>query len=796
MDIIQLQNLSFCYPGQDRPVLKTLNLCIPQGSFVLLTGPSGCGKTTLLRHLKPCLAPKGTQTGKLLFEGRDIQTLTHREQSEAIGFVQQNPEYQQVTDTVRSELAFGPESLGWTPQKIRRSIAEAAAYFGIESLLDQKLSRLSGGQKQLANLAAALICRPDLLLLDEPTSQLDPIAAAAFLNMLRRINLELGTTILLTEHRMEDVLSLCSLAVVMQNGQFVFQGKASDLASMQNSDVLFWSLPTPMQVWSRTGRNLTCPLDISQGRQWLEQRAQTKPLSPLPDPAVLPEPKNQPALVCRDVWYRYGETAALRGIDLIAYPGEIVCLMGGNGAGKSTLLQLLGGVLHRQRGHVEISGSTGFLPQDPQILFAFQTVEENLTDALTSSDQDRLDRVIALNHLQELLRYHPYDLSGGEQQRLAMAMVLLRQPYILLLDEPTKGLDGVARQELGQLLQILAKQGKCIFLACHDTDFCASFSTRCVLLADGSIIASDASARFFQNGSFYTTAARRMGGDLCPNAVTAADLIRACGYDPPKPSALPNIPQPQSISRIPKDRKRLAELHPKQGRLCPALICYLIIIPLTILSGMHLLDDHRYLLISIIVLAEAYMPMLPAFFRHQLRARELVLLAVLSSLAAAGRLAFAAFPGFKPMLAMVILSAVAFGSETGFCVGSLAMLVSNLFYGQGPWTPWQMLAMGLCGFFSGILSAAGLIGSSRIALCLLGAAEAFLIYGGIMNPAAVLIFQSQPTWEIILSAYAAAIPSDLIHACATVIFLWLLSGPLLEKLERIRIKYGILDCQK
>ena len=868
MEQLQLASLSFTYPGQSVPALNALDLSVQSGDFVLLIGPSGSGKSTLLRQLKPGLAPHGVRSGRVLWDNVDLEQLSHREQSQRIGFVGQDPEHQLVTQKVESELAFSLESLGRPPEQIQRRVAEAASFFGLENLLDRTFDTLSGGQKQLVNLAAAMTCQPDLLLLDEPTSQLDPVAAAEFLSILGRINRELGVAICLTEHRLEEVFPLCTQVWYLDRGAIQYAGPPDALAQslLESPSELYWSLPGPMQVWCRTGGTLPCPVSVSQGKTWLTKRAKETPLQPLPSAPSWQAPSSAPVIHLKDLWFRYRQAGpdVLKGLDLAVYPGELFCLLGGNGAGKSTVLRLLAGLSRPQRGKCDCPGSFALLPQDPQILFSRKTVLENLTAAVSS--RDNLDRVIRLTGLEGLLERHPYDLSGGEQQRAALAIVLLQQPEVLLLDEPTKGLDGGYKQQLGLILKELTAQGVTIVLVSHDVEFCAAFGDRCALLFGGRILAQDTPRRFFSDGSFYTTAASRMSREILDRAVTSNDLILACGAVPPEPPALPvcslnetNLAgkiQAAAVS-LPRwrrvlaavcgllalagflyalravdwtavaaseaglrtaaaplwlylgilallvgmglalgrsgDKTALPALRPKSGTLWIGVLVYLLAVPLTIWVGSAFLGNRRYLIISFALLLETLIPAALLFEQRKLQARELVLLGTLCALGVAGRAAFIALPGFKPVLALVIISGVAYGAEAGFTVGAVTMLVSNMLFGQGPWTPWQMLAMGLCGWIAGLLSRGGILGKHRAGLCVYGVLASLVIYGGIMNPAAVLLFQPNPTWPMILTGYLTGFAADLIQAAATALFLWFFSRPMLEKLERIRLKYGLLS---
>ncbi|MBR5390862.1 MAG: ABC transporter ATP-binding protein, partial [Clostridia bacterium] len=428
MDCYSLENVSFTYPEQNKKALDGLRFSIRAGEFITLCGPSGCGKTTLLRQLKPMLSPHGAREGEILFEGRPLISLDQREQSERIGFVLQDPDNQIVTDKVWHELAFGLESLGLDTPSIRRRVAEMAHFFGIEDWFHQDVSSLSGGQKQLLNLASVMVMQPSVLLLDEPTSQLDPIAASEFLATVGRIHRELGVTVLITEHRLEEVFPLSDRVLVLDGGSLIADGAPRDVgeALRQSGHRMFRSMPTPMRVFVATETDLPCPVTVREGRDWLEAYAAHHPLSSVP-PERVPAPKgSEPVVALDEVWFRYEKESpdVVRGLSLAVYPGEILAILGGNGAGKSTTLSLMAGLQIPYRGRITVLGgdpkeaqSRGLclLPQNPQALFVKATVGEDLSALLRELPLEqeeadaRLRQAVALCHLESLLTRHPFD---------------------------------------------------------------------------------------------------------------------------------------------------------------------------------------------------------------------------------------------------------------------------------------------------------------------------------------------------------------------------------------------------
>lgn len=544
---IDIEHLSFTYPQTAGPALRDVSLTIERGAFVLVCGASGGGKTTLLRHLKPALTPHGKREGRVLLDGRPLDALTSREQAELVAFVAQDPNEQIVCDRVWHELAFGLENLGVEPVQMRSRVAEMASYFGIGEWFHRDVAELSGGQKQLLSLAAAMVLRPQVLVLDEPTSQLDPIAAADFIATVRKLNLELGTTVVMTEHRLEEVYPLADQVVVIDGGSVVACGGPGEVAAALHARAsgMERALPTPARVFLAAGGTGSCPLSVREGRRWLgECLAMAGEVRPDEAPKAHPMPCGEPALRLREVWFRYEKDGpdVLCGTSLDVPRGSVYALMGANGAGKSTLLKVACGACRAQRGRIEVlgrdlrryrgrelfRGCLAMLPQDPASLFVKDSVHGELAEMVEGSDAGRLDEVANLCGIAGLFKRHPRDLSGGEQQRVALAKVLLTDPELVLLDEPTKGLDATAKGELARIIERLAAHGATVVMVSHDVEFCAEHATRVGMFFDGQVVAEDEPRAFFAANAFYTTAARRMGRGLVEDAVVASDLVAAC----------------------------------------------------------------------------------------------------------------------------------------------------------------------------------------------------------------------------------------------------------------------------
>lgn len=541
----EIKNLTFSYPtSKGKHSLEDVNITIGRGEYIVLCGKSGSGKTTLLRHLKSVLAPHGKKSGQILFAGVPIEEVSERDQSSKIGYVMQNPDDQIVTDKVWHELAFGLESLGCDQKTMRARVAEMACYFGIQKWFHRDVAELSGGQKQLLNLASIMAMQPEVLILDEPTSQLDPIAASDFLNTVRKINIELGTTVIITEHRLEDIFPYADRAIVMDGGRVIADGSPRQIGKLlyEQGNDMFTAMPTPVRVFYGAAGEGDCPLTVREGRNWL-----SKSISVEPKVTALPaEPANdevqEPALAMKELWFRYEKESpdVLRGVTTQVPAGSLFAIVGGNGAGKSTMLKSVCGICRPYRGKVKVFGKPvekykssdlfrgclAMLPQDPKSLFVKKTVREDLAEM--TKDPQYIAQVAELCQIGELLDSHPYDLSGGEQQRAALAKVLLTQPKLLLLDEPTKGIDSFFKEKLAKILCDLKKRGITIVMVSHDVEFCARYADLVSMFFDGQILTTDTPRRFFGNNSFYTTAANRMSRHVFSMAVTAEDVVELC----------------------------------------------------------------------------------------------------------------------------------------------------------------------------------------------------------------------------------------------------------------------------
>ena len=538
----EIRNLTFSYAAaKGRHSLENVSLSIEQGEFLVLCGASGSGKSTLLRQLKTVLTPGGKRQGEIFFHGVPLSQVSDRDQAAKIGFVMQNPDDQIVTDKVWHELAFGLESLGCDQKTMRARVAEMACYFGIQDWFHRDVATLSGGQKQLLNLASIMAMQPEVLILDEPTSQLDPIAASDFLNTVRKINTELGTTVLITEHRLEDIFPYADRAVVMDDGRILADDTPSRVGQLlfARNHPMFTAMPTPVRVFYGAGCGGESPLTVRQGRSWLSREFPRIPANHTVPAPGLPEEVTNPALVLKELWFRYEKDSPdiLRGVSAEVPAGSLYAILGGNGAGKSTTLKAISGICRPYRGKITLFGKSmekyksselfrgclAMLPQDPKSLFVKKSVREELEEM--TKDTSAISEIARLCQIESLLGSHPYDLSGGEQQRAALAKVLLTKPRLLLLDEPTKGIDCFFKETFAKILADLKAQGITVVMVSHDVEFCARYADVVAMFFDGQILTADTPRRFFGANSFYTTAAHRMSRHVFDGAVTAEDVI-------------------------------------------------------------------------------------------------------------------------------------------------------------------------------------------------------------------------------------------------------------------------------
>lgn len=555
MALLRFDSLSFAYPDASCRALDHISFSLEEGEYMVVCGESGCGKTTLLRQAKPELIPAGAKEGQVYFMEEPVEKASKEMTAMKIGFVQQNPDNQIVTDFVWHELAFGLENMALPTEDIRRRVGEMASFFGMESWFHKKTCELSGGQKQMLNLASVMAMNPKLLILDEPTSMLDPLASRNLLGMIHRINRELGVAVLICEHHLEEVFQQADKVLLLKEGEILAEDTPRNLAKKlqkaPEASRIYFGLPGAVRIFGELERkgiyqsDGTLPISVREARKELKELLGQKTLKIKIDEekestkGILRRTKEKEEVLSgTELWFRYSEKSpdVLRGLSVKLEKGEILALLGGNGAGKSTLLKLLAGINRPLRGKVRsIAGSRiAMLPQSPQALFTCDSLWEDLLDAAGGKKETdgeavkRIKQVAEQLELENKLTSHPYDLSGGELQRAAIAKLLLQRADILLLDEPTKGLDAYLKQELAGHLRKLAEDGTSILMVTHDLEFAASYADRCALLFDGQIISQDEPHRFFRGNRFYTTTAGLISGEMIENSITCEEVIKAC----------------------------------------------------------------------------------------------------------------------------------------------------------------------------------------------------------------------------------------------------------------------------
>jgi energy-coupling factor transport system ATP-binding protein len=543
---IELNNVTFSYPDAPAPAIRNLSLRIEKGQFVILFGASGSGKSTLLRLLKKEIWPHGSFDGEININERSL--LNTKAETNEVGFVFQDPENQVVAENVLQEIVFGLENIGLSTAEMRSRVAEMVHFFGAESILEKKTHELSGGKKQQVNLASVLLMQPDILLLDEPTSQLDPVSSRELLDMLVRLNEEFGMTIVVAEHRLEEFFTVADQIIMMEKGEIGHCGEPKKMMeTLWNSanHVYVPSIPSLYFRMEAKENWSTPPLTVKEGKKWIQQRSQMKFMSE--DPSS--NSKINPEIISvKNLHFLYHkeEEWILKELDFTLQKGETYALLGGNGSGKSTLLKMISGILKPSKGKItlhkqplktwkqkELAEKIGYLPQNPKLFFIQDTVEKEIRDTMRQwgkTDEFELERLLDLLGISHLRNQHPYDLSGGELQKAALACLLLREPEILLLDEPTKGLDPISKENLATILNELRMDDVTILMATHDVEFAATYATKCGMIFQGKITSEGPPKSFFKGNFFYSTMIQRLFRHIPGNEIlTVEEAVRLCG---------------------------------------------------------------------------------------------------------------------------------------------------------------------------------------------------------------------------------------------------------------------------
>ncbi|MFD2042935.1 ABC transporter ATP-binding protein [Ornithinibacillus salinisoli] len=524
MEILSAKNITFNYAGSQHKVLDGVEFSVEKGDFLLVCGPSGSGKSTLLRLLKEDVAPHGKLNGSILYNGAPINEYDRLKVTQEIGMVFQDPENQIVMELVLDELLFGMENMGFTTEQMRKKLAEMVHFFGLSDLVGKKTDKLSGGQKQLINLASVLLLEPTILLLDEPTAQLDPIAAKEFIYSLKRLNEEFGITVIMVEHRLEELFAIANRVIVLDEGKIVVDSDPKEAIYRMHANMRHY-LPSTALLYldiSNDFQQEKIPLSVKATKQWLS--TQNIAFSQGQDETL---PYKEPLVELKGIDYQYSkhEAPVLYNLSFSINRGEWMALVGANGTGKTTLLNIFGGMIKPQHGSITYNGKKvrkidstqiGYLPQNPKIFFVQDTVRKEYQQiALTYQKKEKeITYLVEKFQLNDLLDRHPYDLSGGELQKAALVGILLSKPSLLLVDEPTKGMDPDFKKEFGTLMQGLVADGLTILMVTHDIEFAASYTTRCSMIFQGNITVTEPTKQFFRGNTYYTTAMNRIMRDI------------------------------------------------------------------------------------------------------------------------------------------------------------------------------------------------------------------------------------------------------------------------------------------
>lgn len=498
--MFEIDNLTFRYPLSDQSNLQKISLNIRKGDFVLIGGKSGSGKTTLLRHLKKELMPVGKRKGKIFYKGKPIQTLEGRKSAAEIGYLFQDPSSQLVMDTVWHEIAFGLENLGVSYEKMKRTVAEIVNYFNLQEIYDCPPQELSGGQKQMVNLAAITAMHPKVLLLDEPTAQLDSASKSKFLSMLQKLQKEFDMTIIFSSHDLEDVMEMADQCVFMEKGEIAACGTVRESVHhlTKHCGELCQTLPEILRLSQTFQIEPTfCMAEVRDKIEHCQYEIVREKKKPF-----------QPIMKLSHLYVGYDSNMVLKNLSFQLGEGEIFSVVGANGSGKSTLLSCIAGNI-KFDGQIECARKIVYLPQDPTVLFMKDCLEEDLMD-MAEADPQLLEELLCMSDLEKERKTHPYDLSGGQKQMAALVKLLLVKPEILLLDEPTKGVDRIHSRRFGHFLKNLSQKGMTILMASHDLEFCAEFADRAGMMFDGKIEGIADVEEFFSDNYFYTTASAKI----------------------------------------------------------------------------------------------------------------------------------------------------------------------------------------------------------------------------------------------------------------------------------------------
>ena len=533
MALIEFNNFSFKYNESEDNILSDINLEVESGDFVLICGPSGCGKTTLLSNLKKELLPNGIRSGEVKYDNCSVGDLDDLVSACDIGYLFQNPDAQIVTDSVIQEIAFPLENIGTPTEEIRNRISELVSFFGINEILHKNVDELSNGQKQLVNLCSLLVLRPKVLILDEPLSQLDPITSYKILSIIRRLNEEFSITIIMSEHQLDNIFPLCDKVVFLNNGQIEFNDNPRDVCKNMKDDMVYGHfLPSVCKIYkllvdnNPSLANLDIPLNIREARRFLN-KVPSDIITSSCNLEFSYDSSNETLIKMKNVYFAYEKhNLIIKNLNFDLRKGDYAAIVGSNGCGKSTLLQILTGLIDPIKGKVKSKKdlSVAYVHQNPMIHFSHDTVKEELVE--DNENNSNFKNLVEFFQIEDLLNQHPYDCSGGEQQKIVIVKALLKNPDVLVLDEPTKCLDPISSKIISDKLKTLHNEGLTIIMVSHDLDFVANNFNRCLMLFDKTIQVDNHPKNIFVENNFYTTFVNRMVKDHLNCAVTIGDVAQ------------------------------------------------------------------------------------------------------------------------------------------------------------------------------------------------------------------------------------------------------------------------------
>ncbi|MCX7884203.1 MAG: energy-coupling factor transporter ATPase [Caloramator sp.] len=540
MEVINIQDVTYWYPDCNNRAIEDINLKINEGELVLITGPSGCGKSTLIRLINRVIPDYygGKIKGNVYLNGRDIVSLKMDEIIKNVGMVYQHPEKQIILQDVEREIAFGLENLGFDVNKMKRNVCEVISLLALNFVKNRQTTELSGGEKQRVAIASVVSMNPEIILFDEPISQLDPIGAEEVINSIKKLNRDFGKTILLVEQRLDKCFDIADRIIFMEKGKIIAEGTPNKIPKEIKSR---YHLPNITYIFNQAGENFL-PVNVKQAREAIKDRTFSKP-------DIVKKSFNESILEVEKLSFEYEKgLRTLRNINFQLHKGEILCVMGENGAGKSTLFKIIAGLIKDYTGNILISGKNikkfdifetikkiGYLSQNPNDYFGRKTVFEEVSYTLKNIDEfneKRVKDVLRLFDIDHLKEKNPRDLSGGEKQRVALACTLVADPQILILDEPTRGMDAVAKENLGEIIKKLASQGKSIVLITHDVDFAADYVDTVLIMFGGEVVARGYKDDILCDAIYYSPQISKVFKNKCKvtDSKNAINLILKSKY--------------------------------------------------------------------------------------------------------------------------------------------------------------------------------------------------------------------------------------------------------------------------